>query len=452
MASDAFVSQPMGNRRSSYYFESVVFEVETILFKIPRFQFERHSGIFATTFSLPNQPERAEGLSDGTPFKLEGIKGVDFERLLKVLYPLTAIPKAPDLSKDEWISVLKLANLWDFIEVRKLAIEQLASYSESLDCIERILFARQYDVSGWLRSGYIELARRRTAISASEAARIGLDVALRICQLREATVLANFASTNPYQAIDLGDEFQAEFRRADSAHEPLPVPPPLAVALNPFPCSPSVFNTRGNSAAGGFNSTACLPPGGLKTNGPTNPAPVLFGAATPLTRRSGPGGFANATSNSEAAGFSRFAGTRPSAFGFGPPASTSAATVSNFAASPRSSGFGSVFGTTSTASTGPNNAPSAASGSLPNSSGRPFGTNAFGPPASATGSGSPGDVPIPSAFGVHASFSANSVASSGFSRNLLTPANGFGALPGSSGSNPSTDVGAAQTSQHNKLS
>ncbi|KAF7351009.1 hypothetical protein MSAN_01663200 [Mycena sanguinolenta] len=310
----------MSNRCSSYYFESVVFEVwnvETILFKVPRLQFERHSGIFATTFSLPSQPQRAEGSSDETPFKLEGIKCVDFERLLKVLYPLTAVPKTPELSKDEWISVLKLASLWNFIEVRNLAIEHLASYSESLDCVERIMFGRQYDVSSWLRSGYIEVARRKTTISSSEANKIGLDVALRICKLREATVLAKLGGTNPYQKLDLGNEFQAEFKRADSAHEPLPALP-----------RPAAFNLRNKSAENGISPVACFPPGTLKTDGPTNTAPVVFGVTTPLVPRSGLGGFAVA-STSETAGFARFSGGGPSAFGsVGPPASGSAATGS----------------------------------------------------------------------------------------------------------------------------
>ncbi|KAJ7350637.1 hypothetical protein DFH08DRAFT_621004, partial [Mycena albidolilacea] len=159
--------------------------VENTLFKVPRFQFERHSGIFAIMLSsLSQDVEGAKGSSDETPFELDGIKCVDFRRLLGVLYPMTAIPKTPTLSKDEWISVLKLANLWDFIEVRNLAIEQLTLYAGSLDCIERILFARQFDVSAWLRSGFVELARRKAIISREEGGRIGWDVALQISRLR----------------------------------------------------------------------------------------------------------------------------------------------------------------------------------------------------------------------------------------------------------------------------
>ncbi|KAJ7169151.1 hypothetical protein C8R43DRAFT_876246, partial [Mycena crocata] len=123
-------------------------QVEGTLFRVPRFQFERHSEIFATTFCLPPPTGKAEGSDDSNPLKLEGINKLDFQRLLKVLYPLTAIPQAPELSKDEWMSVLKLSTLWHFLEVRKLAIQQLDLHAQSPHCIERILLGRRYDVSG----------------------------------------------------------------------------------------------------------------------------------------------------------------------------------------------------------------------------------------------------------------------------------------------------------------
>ncbi|KAJ7876095.1 hypothetical protein B0H14DRAFT_2568382 [Mycena olivaceomarginata] len=157
-------------RDQAYYLETVVFEVSHV------FNSNANSGIFATTFSLPGPVNGAEGSSDKTPFKLNGIKCVGLSQAVEsVISDVshrvrdTHRYKTPSLSQDGWISVLKLANLWDFIEVRNLAIEQLGPYSESLDCIERILFARKFDVSAWLRSGYSELARRRAAISFREA-------------------------------------------------------------------------------------------------------------------------------------------------------------------------------------------------------------------------------------------------------------------------------------------
>ncbi|KAJ6593369.1 hypothetical protein B0H19DRAFT_1246152 [Mycena capillaripes] len=232
MSSEAFVFEPL---RDSYYLETVVFNVENALFKVPRFQFERHSGIFATTFSLPQPVEGAEGTNDKIPFKLEGIKRADFQALLKVLYPMSAIPKLPELKREEWISVLHLASLWDFLEVRDLAIQQLAMYAEgTLNATERIVLGRKYDVSSWLRSGYTELAKRKTPISLEEAAKIGWEVTLQICQLREAAVAPEGRARNPYENVSLGTAFQAEFKRADVAHRPLSSPPRISAAKSPL--------------------------------------------------------------------------------------------------------------------------------------------------------------------------------------------------------------------------
>ena len=60
--------------------------MEARLFKVPRYQFECNSEIFATIFTLPLAGE-TEGTTDQNPLKLEGINSVDFQSLLKVLYP-----------------------------------------------------------------------------------------------------------------------------------------------------------------------------------------------------------------------------------------------------------------------------------------------------------------------------------------------------------------------------
>ncbi|KAF7362330.1 hypothetical protein MVEN_00579600 [Mycena venus] len=360
--------------------------------KVPRFQFERHSGIFATTFSLPQPVEGEEGSSDSSPFKLDGIACLDFQRLLKVLYPLTAIPKTPDLDNDEWISVLKLANLWDFIEVRNLAIQQLTSYAGSLGCVERILFARQYDVSAWLRSGYIELTRRKAVITSEEAAKIGWEVALQISQLREATVLSvltRYLGNNPYESVDIGTVFEAEFKRVDSAHEPLSVVPRIRPPMGPpkiafvprssLPHTASAFNfdhsksaTNGNKTTSVFGlprrgpnafatpSTPTSPTGAsaaLNINGvTTNPALVAFGVTTPLGRSSAFAHSTPSTSTPATFAFGGFSAPGPLPFGFGVSASA----------------------TTGGASTTPA-APASAFGMSPSGSGNSSGATGFGP-------------------------------------------------------------------------
>ncbi|KAF7356248.1 hypothetical protein MVEN_00956300 [Mycena venus] len=154
---------PASQRDDNYYLETITFQVQNRLFKVPRYHFEHCSEIFATTFTLPSGEVHAEVC-------------VDFQALLKVLYPLgmpqiVSTPKDKLLTKDEWVSVLKLSTLWYFIDARDLAIQQLNTHTV-MGSAERIHLARQYDVPGWLRMGYTDLARRTEDISEEEAEKI----------------------------------------------------------------------------------------------------------------------------------------------------------------------------------------------------------------------------------------------------------------------------------------
>ncbi|KAJ7287070.1 hypothetical protein C8J57DRAFT_1652734 [Mycena rebaudengoi] len=224
--------------------ETVVFQVrltkvENHIFKVPRYQFETHSDIFAATFTLPAGYSSGEGSSDQTPFKLEGVHCADFASFLKVLYPRsvqrflveddcrlnviapwcsTAIPKIPDIPNAEWISVLKLATLWRFLEIRDLAIEQLENYTEALASLDRIVLGKKHAVSAWVRSGYTDLVRRQKSITEEEARYIGWELALRIYQAREEAVGGRLGNAvyKTYRALSVLDLFDEEFRLADS--------------------------------------------------------------------------------------------------------------------------------------------------------------------------------------------------------------------------------------------
>ncbi|KAK7024955.1 hypothetical protein R3P38DRAFT_3356199 [Favolaschia claudopus] len=220
-----------GPRDPKYYLENITFKVEARIFKVPRYHFEHSSEVFATTFTLPVGDGNAEGASDENPVVLEGISSLDFQRLLKVLYPLD-IPQILSMPKDDWISVLKLSTQWYFIDARELAIQQLNDRPE-IGSIERILLARQYDVAAWLRMGYNDLARREEGISLEDAAKIGWETTVRLYQTREAAIKSYSATSYPrnnwhssvgydqrfsnsrFQHADVEGSFREEFRRAD---------------------------------------------------------------------------------------------------------------------------------------------------------------------------------------------------------------------------------------------
>ncbi|KAJ7452177.1 hypothetical protein B0H11DRAFT_2074649 [Mycena galericulata] len=132
------------------------------------------------------------------------------------------------LSKDEWISALKLSTLWYFLDIRELAIQQLSD--TPLDAIERIVLAKRYDVADWLRAGYSELVRRPDSLSLEEAEEIGLVATVRIFQTRER--ITGFGGYVPYREdFDINEEFKEELDRIGRAGEVYRPPTPVRVPV-----------------------------------------------------------------------------------------------------------------------------------------------------------------------------------------------------------------------------
>lgn len=87
------------------------------------------------------------------------------------------------MHREDWVSVLKLSTMWDFLDIRKLAIQELSKME--ISTVDKIILARDCKVAEWLLSGYNELAKRSETISLDEAARLGWEATVRIFQVRE---------------------------------------------------------------------------------------------------------------------------------------------------------------------------------------------------------------------------------------------------------------------------
>ncbi|KAJ7212851.1 hypothetical protein C8J57DRAFT_1097070, partial [Mycena rebaudengoi] len=207
-------------------------QIENRLFKVPQHHFERGAEIFAAAWTLPvADGVESEVGSDQNPIKLEGISVVDFQRLLRVMYPLKISGDTMSKSKEVWISVLKLSTLWYFSDIRALAIKELDSHflSPTRDNVEIILLARTYDVSSWLRSAYTDFVDE--GLPLEDAERIGWETAARIYKARETLMeprkfqpQARFwdddspaISEQSVRDAALEGVFQEEFRHADLA-------------------------------------------------------------------------------------------------------------------------------------------------------------------------------------------------------------------------------------------
>jgi len=168
-------------RKDLYYFDLVVFQVEDALFKVPKNHFAT-SSVFATIFTLPPGENDVEGTED-KPFVLHGISEIDFESLLKLMYPppLANIK----LTQQDWISVLKLCTLWEFTDIRERAIQELLKEEIKMGTIEKMECGKSYQVQEMLLGGYAELLKRTETITAEEAERLGWRTAAKLLLLRE---------------------------------------------------------------------------------------------------------------------------------------------------------------------------------------------------------------------------------------------------------------------------
>jgi hypothetical protein len=92
------------------------------------------------------------------------------------------------MGRNEWESALKLSMIWGMSDVRNVAIENLA---DDIDSMDRILLGQAYGVPDWLLSGCKTLAERDEPISGQEGRRLGPDIAVKLCQIREAGIKAS---------------------------------------------------------------------------------------------------------------------------------------------------------------------------------------------------------------------------------------------------------------------
>ncbi|PCH34241.1 hypothetical protein WOLCODRAFT_160719 [Wolfiporia cocos MD-104 SS10] len=176
---------PEYKRHESLYIDdhSVVFLVEDALYKVHCHFFKRHSSVFATMFSLPpGNGNSIEGLSDDHPIKLEGVRKIDFERMLSLFYPQDIV-KGDLVTVEEWTSVLALASKWLFPVHRQLAIDRLSQIASPID---RILLSRRYDVTSWLVPAYFDLCTREAPLNYEEGEMLGMKDVILIGQLRHS--------------------------------------------------------------------------------------------------------------------------------------------------------------------------------------------------------------------------------------------------------------------------
>jgi hypothetical protein len=104
-----------------------------------------------------------------------------------------------DLSEEECISVLKLADMWEHLEIRDLAINELSN--RAMNPLTKVSLARQYNIPTWLRVAYQHLVNRKEIITDEEARQLGWDAAVRIFHLRDKAMIRVFHEWGMVQEV-----------------------------------------------------------------------------------------------------------------------------------------------------------------------------------------------------------------------------------------------------------
>ena len=88
---------------------------------------------------------------------------------------------------------MRLASLWGFDGLTDVAVGELGELVT--DPVEKYEMGKAYGIKAWMDSGIVALAVRTNLVNASEAARIGYDVAYKLQACREAALQNTEGST-----------------------------------------------------------------------------------------------------------------------------------------------------------------------------------------------------------------------------------------------------------------
>ncbi|EAU91909.2 hypothetical protein CC1G_04676 [Coprinopsis cinerea okayama7 len=166
-----------------FYFESIIFQVESQLYKVPKHHFLVESPVFRDMLSLPiPEGQEVEGSSKERPIILEEVKTIELRSLLKVMFPPPFVKTS--LGVDEWEGVIKLTDMWGMARMKEHAARELAALL-SEDPISRVVFGRRYKLKDWLIPAYNELIWREKPLDLRDLKMLGPGTTLQICALRE---------------------------------------------------------------------------------------------------------------------------------------------------------------------------------------------------------------------------------------------------------------------------
>ncbi|KDN37623.1 hypothetical protein RSAG8_10028, partial [Rhizoctonia solani AG-8 WAC10335] len=159
-------------RHSEFFFDNtlVAIQIENTLFNVHKYQLAK-SEVFSEMFKMPkpegDEPE--EGSSPEHPIVIHGTAASDFHDISPQEAPLI-------------IPAFRLANQLGFSDLR---VYLLPLAEKNLDDVDKIVFAREFDIKEWLAPALTRLCQRDAVLSTEEARKLQVDSVLLIWRMRE---------------------------------------------------------------------------------------------------------------------------------------------------------------------------------------------------------------------------------------------------------------------------
>ncbi|KAH7338066.1 hypothetical protein B0J17DRAFT_660634 [Rhizoctonia solani] len=172
-------------RHSEFFFDNtlIAIQIENTLFNVHKYQLAK-SGVFSGMFKLPKHEgdELEASSSPEHPIVTHGATASDFAAMLKALYASHFSGHQPAPEASLIIPAFRLANLLGFSNLRAYL---LPLAEQNLDDVDKIVFAREFDIKEWLTPAHVRLCKREEHLSIEEARKLKVDSVLMISLLRE---------------------------------------------------------------------------------------------------------------------------------------------------------------------------------------------------------------------------------------------------------------------------
>lgn len=97
---------------------------------------------------------------------------------------------------DEWASVCEIADKYNFISIRELAVRKLLDIALPVD---KVILGQRYAERQLLISGYREICCRYYGLTLDEGLRLGMEDVIQIGHVREAIREADYTFSRDFE-------------------------------------------------------------------------------------------------------------------------------------------------------------------------------------------------------------------------------------------------------------